>query len=385
MPSRLLLSQSQVSVVVSSTVVVVFTLLLFLAGYSIQQREVQGLKIAIQPRIPKAPQSLATSEDTTQQHFEPSRLFGKRDGRIAYTDFDRHVHSSGAGANINWQRLAHVQLVRRHHDVCSAIMVLAELHRMRSPAKRVLLFPKAWAEEKKAGKGDISDPYLDSTRRLMKLAARRYHVNLQPIDPIRTSDDGDTYSLASAYALTHDFDRLLTIETPGLLLDAEPLDAILGFSEKAPFVMLHDTNTKDGVHSEDLFLLEPSKSRHAELTKRLVTPEMSQYNDTHLSTLLTEAILLASSNEDTALIRSVGALHDVGPDFNKTSFMSGVAYIRFSDPKLPGPEYEVPWADKVAARPKNKDADWAWTSLYGDFAQKRMEICGLDLETWRKY
>ena len=385
MPSRLLLSQSQVSVVVSSTVVVFFTLLLFLAGYSIQQREVQGLKIAIQPRIPNPPQSLVPADDSTQQHFEPSRLFGKRDGRIAYTDFDRDVHSSGAGASINWRRLAHVQLVRRHHDVCSAIMVLAELHRMRSPARRVLLFPKAWAEEKKAGKGDISDPYLDSTRRLMKLAARRYHVDLQPIDPIRISEDGDTYSLASAYALTNDFDRLLMIETPGLLLDAEPLDAILGFTESAPFVMLHDTNTKDGVHSEDLFLLEPSKSTYTDLSRRLSSPEMPNYNDTHLSTLFTEPILLASSNENTALIRSVGALHDAGEDFSRTAFMSDVAYIRFSDPKLPGPEYEVPWADKVAARPKSKDADWAWTSLYGDFAQKRVEICGLDLETWRKY
>ena len=59
------------------------------------------------------------------------------------------------------------------------------------------------------------------------------------------------------------------------------------------------------------------------------------------------------------------------------------AYIRFSDPRLPGPEYDVPWADKVAARPKNKDADWTWTKLYGEFAQMRMEICGLDLESWR--
>ncbi|EME45129.1 glycosyltransferase family 8 protein, partial [Dothistroma septosporum NZE10] len=364
-------------------IVVFFTLLLFLAGYSIQQREVQGLKIAIQPRIPKPPQSLTTPEETSQQHFEPSRLFGKEDGRIAYTDFDRDVHFGSAGANINWRRLAHVQLVRTHHDVCSAIMVLAELHRMRSPARRVLLFPKAWAEEKKAGKGAISDPYLDSTRRLMKLAARRYHVDLQPIDPVRTSGEGDTYSVASAYALTNDFDRMLTIETPGLLLDAEPLDAILGFTESAPFVMLHDTNTKDGVHSEDLLLLEPSKAIHADLTERFSRPEMSRYNDTLLAGLFNEPILLASSNEDTALIRSVGALHDAGKDFNKTAFMSDVAYVRFSDPKLPGPEYEVPWADKVAARPKNREADWAWTSLYGDFAQKRMEICGLDLETWR--
>ena len=61
------------------------------------------------------------------------------------------------------------------------------------------------------------------------MAARRYGVELRPVDPISEStEDGvpSTYSLISAYALT-DFDRILAIETPGLLLDASPLDAVL--------------------------------------------------------------------------------------------------------------------------------------------------------------
>ncbi|KAK4502921.1 hypothetical protein PRZ48_006348 [Zasmidium cellare] len=381
MPPRLLLSQSQVSVVVSSAVVFVFTALLFLSGYVIQQQTVRGLKVAIQPRIPQAPPSLSNPDERepTQQEFQSSRLFGRNGGRVAYTDFDRDVHS--AGANINWRRLAHVQLVSNHHDVCNAIMVLADLHIMKSPARRVLLFPKAWAQEKKAETD--ADPYLGSTRRLLKLAARRYHVELHPVEPIMNQTGEETYSLASAYALESDFDRLLAVETPGLLLDSEPLDAILGFTESAPFVMLHDTHVNDGVHSEDMFLLEPSKATYADLTKQLASPEMSGFNDTYLASMFNDTILLASSDEKSALIRSVGTLHDVGHNFNKEAFVSDVAYIRFSDPKLPGPEYEVPWPDKVAARPKNKDADWIWTDLYGRFAQKRMDTCGLDLEGWR--
>lgn len=379
----MLLTQSQVSVVASTAVFVFFTLLLFLSGFVYQQQTVKGLQDAIKPRIPQAPASLGVQQPEATE-LQQSRFFGKQGAgaRITYTDFDRDVHS--AGADINWNRLAHIQLVKDHHEVCSAIMVLAELHVMRSPARKVLMFPKTWAEEKKARKGDVSDPYLDSSRRLMRMAARRYRVELRPIDPIRSFDGIEIYSLASAYALEADFDRVLTIETPGMLLDAEPLDAILGFTEDAPFAMLHDTASNDGVHSEDLFLLKPMSATYAELSTRLRRKEAVGFNDTHhLSTLFPAPLLLASSDEKNALIRSVGTLHDVDNDFNQTAYMSDVAYIRFSDPKLPGPEYDVPWSSKVAARPKNKNADWAWTNLYGLFAQKRMEMCGLDLEGWR--
>ena len=296
------------------------------------------------------------------------------------------MRTEDASTGVNWKRLAHVQLARTHHDVCNSIMVFGELHRMKSPARKVLLFPKSWAAEKEAGKGAMSDPFMDSSRRLMRMAARRYGVELRPVDPIAESrEDGvpSTYSLISAYALT-DLDRTLTIETPGLLLDASPLDAVLAFTEKTPFAMLQDTTANDGVHSQDLFLLQPSAKEHAALTTLIPTLPNS-FNDTLLPIAFPEPLLLASSTEDntSALIRSIGLLHDAQAGFNASAYLSNVAYIRFSDPKLPGPEYDVPWAKKRAARPKNKDADWTWTKLYGEFAQKRMDICGLDLESWR--
>ncbi|KAK4541344.1 hypothetical protein LTR36_008102 [Oleoguttula mirabilis] len=379
---RILLSQSQVSVVASSAVILIFTVLLFLSGYVIQQRTVTGLQAAIKPRIPQPPPSLhVQQQDDSLPELRPSRLF-KGKGRVAYTKLDA---AAQAGANVDWKRLAHVQLVRTHHDVCNAVMVLAEFHRLKSPARRVLLFPTHWAQEKEGKKGDISDPFLSSSRRLMRMAARRYGVELRPVSPVITSAEAedeskDVYSLASAFALT-DLDRVLSIETPGLLVDAMPLDAVLAFTESAPFAMLQETAAGDDIHSEDLLLLQPSGPTHAELLER-VSAEPS-FNDTLFPTIFTDPLLLASSTDDQALIRSIGTLHDAARGFNATAYLSGVSYIRFSDPKLPGPEYDVPWSQKVAARPKNKDADWTWTKLYGQFAQKRMDVCGLDLETWR--
>ncbi|KAK5714357.1 hypothetical protein LTR17_017213 [Elasticomyces elasticus] len=388
---RLLLSQSQVSVVVSSSVVLFFTFLLFLSGYIIQQRTVTGLQAAIKPRLPKAPQTIQqqdTDDGGPTELRSGSRLFNSK-ARISYTHLSEHV-----GQQVNWQRLAHLQLARNHHDVCNAIMVLAELYRLKSPARRVLLFPQEWAVEKegKGIRGDFSDPFLASSRRLLRMAARRYGVELRPVASIMngTGDGEDVegvYSLASAYALT-EFDRVLSIETPGLLLDATPLDAVLAFTESAPFAMLQDDTQGDGVHSADLLLLQPSADIHADLLTYLTTStseEIQHFNDTFLPTLFNTPppLLLASSTSSEALIRSVGILHGATKGFNTTAYLSDVSYIRFSDPKLPGPEYDVPWSQKVAARPRNKDADWTWTKLYGQFAQKRMEICGLDLENWR--
>ncbi|KAK5133224.1 hypothetical protein LTR08_008059 [Meristemomyces frigidus] len=382
---RLLLSQSQVSLVVSSSIIFVFTVLLFLSGYVIQQRTLTGLQAAIKPRLPPPPHAQLQGDKANDgaSGVQSSRLFSEKGkAKVAYARLD--ALAAQASADVDWKRLAHVQLVRTHHDVCNAIMILADLHKMKSPARRVLLFPRRWALEKESKKGDISDPFLGSSRRLMRMAARRYGVELRPVNPITNSEnddeDKDVYSLASAFALS-DFDRVLTIETPGLLIDATPLDAVLAFTERTPIAMLQDTAQSDGIHSEDLLLLQPSSTTYATLLEYLATNP--SHNSTLLNSTLPDPLLLESSTDTQALIRSIGTLHEASRGFNATAYLSDVAYIRFSDPKLSGPEYDVPWSEKVAARPRNKDADWLWTKLYGQFAQTRMEVCGLDLETWR--
>lgn len=246
------------------------------------------------------------------------------------------------------------------------------------------MFPEAWAAEKHAGKGGTGDPFVDSSRRLMKLATRRYGVELRPVKPFMTSvgEDGvgDIYSLASAYDLS-DLDRVLSLETPGLIMDASALDALLGYTEQAPFAMLYDTSDDDGVHAEDLILLQPSIEVHQTLKQSLRT--RSAFNDSQLAEAFSDQLLLQAPSEDAAVVRSIGMLHDVDEHFSATAYISQASYLRFSDPKMPGPEYDVPFTQKRDARPTNKDADWTWTKLYGEFEQKRMEVCGLDLESWR--
>ena len=276
-----------------------------------------------------------------------------------------------------------MQLVKNHHSVCNAVMLFGELHRLKSPAKRVLMFPRAWAFEKKAGKGDVFDPYMDTSRRLLRMAARRYKVELRPIGPIvdgANEEAESSYSVASIYSLLS-YDRVLLLSTPGTILDATPLDSVLAYAPGASLALLQK-DERSGVNETDLVLAMPETEAYTALMDAR-SSLMSQ--DTLMQTSLPDTLVLDSSTDGTKLVSSISALHDVSADFNMTAYLSSAAYIRFSDPKLPGPEYEVPYADVVRARPKNKDADWVWTKLYGNFAQDRMDICGLDLEPWHTY
>jgi hypothetical protein len=75
-------------------------------------------------------------------------------------------------------------------------------------------------------------------------------------------------------------------------------------------------------------------------------------------------------------------LRNANDGFNATVFEQATTFVRLSDPELPGPEYDIPFSDRVKLRPQNEEAQEAWTKLYERFRQRRMEVCGLDLETY---
>lgn len=92
--------------------------------------------------------------------------------------------------DVNWNRLAYAQMVRSHEELCSAVMVFGELYRTRSPAHRVLLFPRSWAIDK-AAPGEEEEPEVYTTRRLLRKAARKFRVVLVPMGPLNANMDGE--------------------------------------------------------------------------------------------------------------------------------------------------------------------------------------------------
>ncbi|KAK7610939.1 hypothetical protein BKA81DRAFT_430730 [Phyllosticta paracitricarpa] len=363
-----LLTSGQVSMVLSSTIILVFTFLLFLSGYLLQQQTVRGLQEAIKPRLP-AP---LPATETYDPHARLARRPGFRDAK--YDNFLQETE-------VQWHKLGYVQLVRNHDEVCTAVMHFADLHRDRSPATRILLFPRNWIDD-----DEDADPYLVTSKRLLRTAVRRYKVVLRPIGPPKVAD-GDSsfaYSLISMFSLT-DFDRLIYLAPSGVIVDSLALDSLLAFSPQKKLAALPADPSASKI-STSFMVLQPSASTFKELSaaraERVSDDEalFQQYFDAHSS------LLPPSLELDTTLYYESTELRFLGdPEaFNSTAFFGSTSYVRLTDPELPGPEYDVPYGRMVELRPKKGEARWAWERLYFKFHHRRMEVCGLDLLTPKK-
>ncbi|KAF2001653.1 glycosyltransferase family 8 protein [Amniculicola lignicola CBS 123094] len=370
----MLLTSSQVSVVLSSAIVLLFTVVLFLSGYLVQQRTVHSLQAAIKPRLPKPlPARNPIAPPTLDVKW--ARPMGGR------PDVDGSFDQIMAAQTLEWARLAYVQLVKDHLELCSAVMLLAELHRFKSPARKILVFPRAWLQ-----KGDDEyDPQLATTKRLLRNAARRYGVSLIPMEPlVDGADDAlpSSYSLASLYALTT-YERILYLQGPGTLLDVSALDSLLAFSKSEPLAAFPATPERKAL-STSLLLIHPSQDdfgRLKELRSSQPLTDLELFRQTFAAedSLISEWSLSMGN-----VVYESQRLRDAVDGFNETLFEQATTYVRLSDPELPGPEYDVPYYARAALRPRNEEARAAWEKLYEEFRQRRMEVCGLDLETWSK-
>jgi hypothetical protein len=254
--------------------------------------------------------------------------------------------------------------VRDHSEVCNALIIFSDLHRLKSSAPRLLLFPQHWINERD---GEVLDPFLETTRRLLKKASRRYRVTLVPIQPNvqgRKEDEEDAYSIAALAGL-HQYKKIITFPWPGLVLDTSALDSILAFAETESIAAYPTLNPSRG----STILIAPSK-----LSEEL----LGQGN---LSEITSNTLL--PDPQDHSLFATSQALRLADPaTFNATDFIASTAYVQFLDSDLPGPEYDIPYSSIVKMRPTGEDQSFLWEKIYSTFKDRRYGVCGLDLEVW---
>ncbi|KAH7355486.1 hypothetical protein BKA66DRAFT_274708 [Pyrenochaeta sp. MPI-SDFR-AT-0127] len=371
---RLLLTSSQVSVILSAAIVFLFTLALFLSGYVLQQRYVHNLQLAIKPRLPKPlppPQPIAPPTLDVKW----ARPVGSR------PEVDETYEQYIAGQTMDWSRLGYVQVVREHVELCSAVMLLSDLHRMKSPAKRILMFPRMWLVP---SEDDTYGPEMSTTRRLLRTAARRYGVTLMPMEPIVEGADDtlpSSYSLASLYSLV-DYERVLYLQGPGVLLDASALDSLLAFSKSEPMAAYPATPERADL-STSLLMIHPSQESFNQLKTIRASRPTTDLNLFRSTFAAPESLISEWSLSMGNVVYESQSLRSAADGFNATAFEEATTFVRLSDPELPGPEYDVPYSDRVKLRPENEQAQEAWSKLYERFRQRRMEVCGLDLEVYQ--
>ncbi|RMZ68002.1 glycosyltransferase family 8 [Pyrenophora seminiperda CCB06] len=338
--------------------VLLFTFALFLSGWVLQQRYVHSLQAAIKPRLPKPlPPPVPIEPPTLDAKW--ARPIGGR------PEIDDTFAQYLAGQTMDWSRLGYVQVVREHVELCSAVMLLSDLHKMKSPAKRILMFPKLWLA---TSDDDQYSANMLTTRRLLRNAARRYGVTLIPMDPIVEGAD--------------DYERILYLQGPGVLLDASALDSLLAFSKSEPMAAYPATPERTDM-STSLLLIHPSQQSYNQLRTLRASAPTSDLNMFRKTFSVPDALISEWSLSMGNVVYESQKLRDATDGFNATAFEKATTFVRLSDPELPGPEYDVPFAERARLRPKNEEAQEVWSKLYERFRQQRMEVCGLDLETYQ--
>ena len=191
-----------------------------------------------------------------------------------------------------------------------------------------------------------------------------------------------SYSLASLYTLVN-YERIVYLQGPGSLLDASALDSLLAFSKSEPMAAYPATPERKDL-STALLLVHPSTQSYRQLKELRSAKPMGDLNLFRQAFAAPDSLISEWSLSMGNVVYESQKLRDAVDGFNATIFKGATTYVRLSDPELPGPEYDVPYYLRVELRPENLEARGAWETLYERFRQRRMEVCGLDLEYWKR-
>ena len=305
-----------------------------------------------------------------------AKHFGRPPGHGFY---DKYLASNRPKGG--WAKVAYVQLVRGHVEVCGAVMEFAQLEKEESMAQRIIMYPREW--DAKPQEGAALAPDVETSRRLLRSAAKQYKVMLQPIDSTVKATRAQTtpeerYPLTNLLTL-HFYNRVLYLKPAGLILDSTPLDLLFTLPMDSPILGLSAPTSSSATSPPSILLLQPSKSTYRDISSSL--PE-GAYLDTEFLNLIHVESAPTDAKFHTRLLAETSTLDAENvAEFNATEFLELTGYVHIEDPGMEGPEYDVPRPDFVRAMPSGKQARKAWESVYERYRDARRAVCGLDLES----
>lgn len=189
-----------------------------------------------------------------------------------------------------------------------------------------------------------------------------------------------SYSLTSMYSLTS-YERLIYLHAPGLVLDASALDSMLAFSKSSPMSAVPATSDRTEL-ATSLLLISPSSAVHQQLKEAQLSHPSTDLELLRRTFAAPESLIPESTLSMGNVVYESQRLREAGDDFNVTAFNEMTTFVLLREADMPGPEYDIPYAERAKLRPQNEQAREAWEKLYEAFRQRRMEVCGLDLEYW---
>ncbi|WEW55995.1 hypothetical protein PRK78_001430 [Emydomyces testavorans] len=230
-----LVTSGTISVAISSSIIGLFTFLLFISGYALQQQSVRNIQAA----LPKytAPASTPTLLPTPFVKPAGGEEFpfaiDKREG-ISTSPFDtlpnhkqgdQQAPIDGATQTLTPDKRAYLQILSKPSaaDICSTLLFSKTIALNSTlDTDRVVIYPESW---------ELNSPTANiaAALRILRASRKQYNIILHAIDmdDPRDRHPSTTRLLKRASAKLRAYERLLYLRAPGVAVDVSTLDQLM--------------------------------------------------------------------------------------------------------------------------------------------------------------
>lgn len=289
------------------------------------------------------------------------------------------------------------------HAMCNAYMVFEALHRLKSKADRVLLYPDEWR---------TSMDRNDRNNQLLAHAAKHYGVKLKPIQLLGLDGEADAGTMKRPSGFDSgitklrifeldEYERIIHFDSDVIV--QQHLDELF-FLPKTPMAMPRDYSSEKPRDawplSTQLMLLQPDAAETKTMWETLQSwrldpsREQSQHYDTDLLNDRFGSSALVLPHRPYLMQSSEFRMHDhkaymglynsppTAVEWDTFRMMKEAKLIHFNDWPLPKPWVMWP-IDGLAEIQPNCGGSHAgtclerelWKGLYDDFRLRRKELC----------
>jgi hypothetical protein len=239
-----LLTSSTVSTIVSMGVICIFSAALFISGYVLQQQSVKNIQHALKPQ---------DASEMAKHKSGPAFLKPLKRG-LSDSDYAAAAEDeTPIGTDPHYGSLgnyAYLQMLSEPDpsDICSVILFFKQLSTNGTAIQdRLFMYPEQWDRMSAEELGASASKALS----ILRAASFKYNIWLLPIDMSSATAAG--YSTTNT-KLLHlgriqfmQYDSVLYVKTPGLLLDTGKLDDML---LARPLPLRYDKNRLESYNNE---------------------------------------------------------------------------------------------------------------------------------------
>ncbi|KAK4494160.1 hypothetical protein PRZ48_014458 [Zasmidium cellare] len=299
--------------------------------------------------------------------------------------------------NVTWRDFAYVTYATNLDYLCNSVMMVEALDRLGAKAERVILHSEEWSINSTMEAENGTEVYTTEARLLQK-AKEKYNAVLQPVPVQRVSGDmtwGDSFTKLLAFNQTQ-YRRVLALDSDSTIL--QPMDELF-LLPPTPVAM-----PRAYWLTHELFdaitLITPSSTSASRIQTAIANRSETDFDMDIMNAVFGDSCMVLP-HRDYALVtgefrkqepgQHVAYLGEEGEVWDARKVVDQAKFVHFSDWPLGKPWVASAWEVREEVRPKcvregSMEEDCGdrevWEGLYGDFRERRKDICGPELVGW---